>query len=89
MNAIINVISNVSGLSQKESKKILDAIFGYIQSEVSAGNIVKIVWFGKWFSSVRKSRNGINPKTMAKVVHKETKTVRFIAGTTFKKNVRG
>jgi DNA-binding protein HU-beta len=89
MKAIVNVISNVSGLSQKESKKVFDAIITYIQSEVSVGNIVKITGFGKFFSSIRSARGGVNPKTMERVIHPEVKVVRFIAGDTFRKNVRG
>jgi len=89
MKNILLSIASKTGLSLKKVNEVSDAIFDAIIAEVAKGKNIRKTGFGQFFSSIRKSRNGVNPQTFEKLVHPEIKIVRFVAGDTFKKRVRG
>lgn len=81
---LIAAVSEKSGVTQKDSKKVVEAIFDVIKEDVAAGNKVQIIGFGTFESRKREARSGINPLTKEAMVIKASVVPAFKAGKAFK-----
>jgi DNA-binding protein HU-beta len=70
-------LSEKTLLSIKESSQIIDELFESIAVELSEGNEVSIVNFGKFLLYKQKPRPVRNPKTMQEMMLDELMTVKF------------
>ncbi len=84
----IKAVAAVAWLSQDAVGKALNSMVDVITSELKAGEEVSITWFGSFKVSQRAARNGVNPRTKAKISIPAMKTPVFRAGKTLKENVR-
>lgn len=60
---LVKAVANESGLTQSQTKTVLDAFTSVVASELNKENDVVIYRFGKFYSSQFQERVGRNPKT--------------------------
>ena len=84
----IKAVATAAGLSQDAVSKALNSMVDVITSELQADRDVNITGFGGFKVSKRAARNGVNPRTGAKISIPAMKTPVFRAGKTLKENVR-
>lgn len=81
---LIEKLAEKTKSTKSHSELILDAAIEIIQKAVSKGDEVKLVGFGTFSRSNRKSRPGRNPKTGEPVTIPGSKVPRFKPGKDFK-----
>lgn len=81
-------LSEKTLFSIKESSQMIDVLFDCIAEELSSGNEVSIVNFGKFTLYKQKPRPVRNPKTMQEMVLDEFLSVKFKASTYIKDKVK-
>jgi DNA-binding protein HU-beta len=85
--AFIAQVADKAGVSQVASEKFLNSMIEVIEFNLKADNSVAITGFGTFRKTIRKARNGINPKTQAKMKIPESISVSFKPGKTLKESV--
>jgi nucleoid DNA-binding protein len=81
-------ISEKTLLSIKESSQVIEVLFDSIAEELSSGNEVSIVSFGKFTLYKQKPRPVRNPKTMQEMTLDEFYSVKFKPSTYIKDKVK-
>lgn len=81
-------LSEKTLFSIKESSQMIDVLFDCIAEELSSGNEVSIVNFGKFTLYKQKPRPVRNPKTMQEMVLDDFLSVKFKASTYIKDKVK-
>lgn len=84
----IKAVATAAGLSQDAAGKALNSMIAVVTSELKKGGEVSITGFGSFKVSSRAQRNGVNPKTGAKISIPAMKSPVFRAGKTLKEAVR-
>ena len=84
----IKAVAAKSGLSQDAATKALGAMIAVVTKSLQKGEEVNITGFGAWKVSHRAARNGVNPKTGAKIKIAATKTPVFRSGKTLKEAIK-
>ena len=64
---LVEEVVGVTDLPRKESKAVVETIFGSIMGALQAGDHIEIRGFGSFRTRQRRGRTGRNPKTGAKV----------------------
>lgn len=85
---LIKAVASAAWLSQDAASKALNTLVDVITAELKLGNEVNVTWFGAFKITKRAARNGVNPRTWAKISIPEMKTPVFRAGKTLKESVR-
>jgi len=83
----VELLSKKTKISKTLSEEFLDATIELIQKQVASGNEVKLVGFGTFSATKRKSRIGRNPRTGQTVEIPSTKVPKFKPGKEFKDRV--
>jgi len=86
---LISKISEVTGLTKKDSDKAVTATFAVIEETLAKFDKVSLVGFGVFSVKDRAERTGFNPATKEKMVIPATKTPHFKAGKLLKDAVKG
>jgi DNA-binding protein HU-beta len=73
--------------SKAAAERAVEAVITSIKVGVKKSGGVQLIGFGTFKPTTRKARNGINPKTGAKIKIKASKTVKFSVGSDFKKSL--
>lgn len=81
---LIERVAKKTELTKVQSEQVIDAALEVIAKSVSKGEEVKLVGFGTFSRSTRKSRAGRNPKTGTKLVIPAAKVPKFKAGKDFR-----
>lgn len=84
---LVKRVAEKSGLSQKDTGKICNAITEVIQEVVASDETVQIIGFGTFGVRLRKGRVAKNPSTGETMEIKEAKVPFFKAGKSFKEIV--
>jgi len=74
--------------SKKQAGDAVDAVFDTITKAMSKGQEVVLTGFGKFSVSKRAARQGVNPRTGAKISIAATKVPKFKAGKALKDAVK-
>ena len=74
---IVEIIREKIGFGIKESRQIVENVFGIIQETLESGEKVKISGFGNFVVRQKRARRGRNPKSGDEVVISERKVVTF------------
>jgi DNA-binding protein HU-beta len=82
-----NKIAEVTGLSQSEAKKSLDATLAAIEDSLKNDEKVSFVGFGSFSVADRKARTGRNPRTGEEIDIPASRTVKFSPGQNLKKAI--
>lgn len=81
---LIEKVAKKTMLTKIQSEQVIDAALEVITKAVAKGDEVKLVGFGTFSRTVRKSRTGRNPKTGTKLVIPSAKVPKFKPGKDFK-----
>lgn len=65
---IVNQISDETGLTQMEVKRVVQSTFDYICDELINGGRIELRNFGVFYVKVRKARQGRNPNKPENVI---------------------
>jgi len=84
----IKAVAQAAGVSQDAAAKVLAAMIDVVTGELKAGREVNITGFGAFKVSKRAARNGVNPRTGAKIQIPAMNSPVFRAGKTLKEAVR-
>ena len=81
---LIAAMSEVSGISKKETEAVLKAFTEVVSAELKKGEKVQIVGFGTFEVSERAAREGRNPATGEAMQISAAKAPKFKAGKALK-----
>jgi DNA-binding protein HU-beta len=84
----VDQVANRSGLSKADAGKAVDAFLDSIESVLTSGESVNFTGFGKFSTSNRAARMGVNPRTGEKVHIAAATVPKFSAGSKLKASVK-
>lgn len=85
---VIEMIANKTGLSKKQTDEVVEGLLETITKALQKGDKVVFTGFGAFLISNRKARQGVNPKTGAKIQIPAMKAPKFRAGKALKEAVK-
>ncbi len=85
---LIDKVASKTKLTKVQSEDVIDAALEIISKAVAKGDEVKLVGFGTFSMTSRRSRTGRNPKTGTKLVIPAAKVPKFKPGKDFKDLVK-
>jgi DNA-binding protein HU-beta len=86
----VDAVAQKSGLNRRDAAKAVDAMLDSITDALRRRDPVSFTGFGKFATSERKARMGVNPRNPSQKVHIPAATVpKFTAGSALKQAVRG
>jgi DNA-binding protein HU-beta len=86
----VDAVAQRSGLSRREAGQAVDAVLETITDTLKKRDQINFTGFGKFATSDRKARMGVNPRNPSQKVHIPAATVpKFTAGSALKQSVRG
>jgi len=90
LGIIDSEVADKSGLSPRDAGKAVDAFLDSVTEALKTGESVSFTGFGKFSTSQRAAREGVNPRNPSQKVHIPAATVpKFTAGSSLKGAVRG
>ena len=84
---LVELVAEKTKTTKTQSELILDATLKVIQDTLKKGDEVKLVGFGTFSKSVRKPRQGRNPKTGESVKIPKSYVPRFKPGKDLKESL--
>ena len=85
----VDRVAMKSGLSKQDAAKAVDAFLDSVTNALTSGDTVNFTGFGKFSTSQRKARMGVNPRNPSQKVHIPASTVpKFSAGSGLKQAVK-
>ena len=84
---LIAAVAEKTGLSKKDSEKVINATFETITASMEAGEKVQLVGFGVFDVKERGTRIGRNPKTKEEIQIAASRVPSFKAGKALKEAV--
>ena len=86
----VDKVADKTSMSRREAGQAVDAVLETIEEALKARDQVNFTGFGKFATSERKARMGVNPRNPGQKVHIPAATVpKFTAGSALKAAVRG
>jgi len=85
---LIEAVATKVGVSKKQADDFMEATIDGITKAMQKGDKVVLTGFGAFLVSNRKARQGVNPKTGAKIQIPAMKVPKFKAGKALKEAVR-
>ncbi|BBK21263.1 HU family DNA-binding protein [Amedibacterium intestinale] len=74
---LIEQLSEITGLNQKETEKVIEGLVQMVQDELAENGDCKISGLGKFAICNRPERMGVNPATKEKMTISASKSVKF------------
>ena len=85
----VDAVASRAGMSKSDAAKAVDAVLDTITATLSRRDSVTFTGFGKFSTSDRAARMGVNPRTGVKVMIPATTVPKFSAGSSLKSAVKG
>ena len=85
----VDAVADKAGISKREAGAAVDAVLDSITDALRSGDAVTFTGFGKFSTSARAARMGVNPRTGEKVHIAATTVPKFTAGSALKAAVKG
>ena len=85
----VDAVAGRAGMSKSDAAKAVDAVLDTITDTLKRRDSVTFTGFGKFSTSDRAARMGVNPRTGAKVMIPATTVPKFSAGSALKGSVKG
>ena len=86
----VDQISSKTELSRREAAKAVDAFLETVTETLKSGDSINFTGFGKFSTSRRAARQGVNPRSPGQKVNIPAATVpKFSAGSSLKQAVKG
>lgn len=83
----VDAVADKAGLTKRDAGEAVDAVLDVITSSLSKGETITFTGFGKFTTSQRAARQGVNPRTGEKVQIAAATVPKFSAGSQLKKAV--
>jgi DNA-binding protein HU-beta len=84
----VDAVADKAGLSKRDASEAVDAVLDTITSTLKNGDSVTFTGFGKFSTSHRAARMGVNPRTGERVQIQATVVPKFTAGSALKSAVK-
>ena len=84
----VDAVADRAGMSKREAGAAVDAMLDTITAALKGGDAVTFTGFGKFSTSARAARMGVNPRTGEKVHIAATTVPKFTAGSALKASVK-
>ena len=85
----VDKVAAKSGLTRRDAGKAVEAVLDSITDALRAREDVAFTGFGKFSTSDRAARQGVNPRTKERVTIAAATVPKFSAGSALKSAVRG
>ena len=85
----IDKVADDAGLSRRDAQKAVDAVLDTITSTLKSRGEISFTGFGKFSTSNRAARQGVNPRTGERVQIAASVVPKFSAGSALKSAVKG
>ena len=85
----VDAVADRAGMSKRDAGAAVDAVLDTITETLRRGDAVTFTGFGKFSTSARAARMGVNPRTGEKVQIAATTVPKFQAGSSLKSAVKG
>jgi DNA-binding protein HU-beta len=85
----VDAVAGKSGMSKRDAGVAVDAVLDCITDTLRHGDSVTFTGFGKFSTSSRAARQGVNPRTGERVQIAATTVPKFSAGSALKSAVKG
>ena len=85
----VDAVADRAGMSKRDAGAAVDAVLDTITETLRRGDAVTFTGFGKFTTSARAARMGVNPRTGEKVQIAATTVPKFTAGSALKTAVKG
>ena len=85
----VDKVATKSGLTRRDAGKAVEAVLDSITEALKSRQDVNFTGFGKFSTSDRAARQGVNPRTKEKVTIPAATVPKFSAGSALKSAVRG
>ncbi len=85
----VDAVADKAGMSKRDAGTAVEAVLDTITSTLRQGDSVTFTGFGKFSTSDRAARMGVNPRTGEKVHIGATTVPKFSAGSSLKSAVKG
>jgi DNA-binding protein HU-beta len=85
---LINEVAKRSGITKKDAKAAVDAVFSAIKDALAKGQRVRLIGFGTFEIRKRNQRRGKNPKTGQTITIPARKVPAFKASSELKRVVK-
>jgi DNA-binding protein HU-beta len=85
----IDKVADEAGLTRRDAQKAVDAVLDTITGTLKSGGEINFTGFGKFSTSDRAARQGVNPRTGERVQIAATTVPKFSAGSALKSAVKG
>lgn len=82
-------VADVAGLSRRDAQKAVDAFLDTVTDTLKSRGEINFTGFGKFSTSNRAARQGVNPRTGERVQIPATTVPKFSAGSALKGAVKG
>jgi len=84
----VDAVADKAGISKRDASEAVDAVLDTITDTLKRGDSVTFTGFGKFSTSARAARMGVNPRTGERVQIQATTVPKFTAGSALKTAVK-
>jgi DNA-binding protein HU-beta len=84
----VDAVADRAGISKRDASEAVDAVLDTITDTLKRGDSVTFTGFGKFSTSARAARMGVNPRTGERVQIQATTVPKFTAGSALKSAVK-
>jgi DNA-binding protein HU-beta len=84
----VDAVADRAGMSKRDASDAVDAVLDTITETLRRGDSVTFTGFGKFSTSARAARMGVNPRTGERVQIQATTVPKFTAGSALKSAVK-
>jgi DNA-binding protein HU-beta len=84
----VDAVADRAGMSKRDASEAVDAVLDTITDTLRRGDSVTFTGFGKFSTSARAARMGVNPRTGERVQIQATTVPKFSAGSALKSAVK-
>ena len=84
----VDAVADRAGMSKRDAGDAVDAMLDTITDTLTRGDSVTFTGFGKFSTSARAARMGVNPRTGERVQIQATTVPKFTAGSALKSAVK-
>ena len=84
----VDAVADRAGMSKRDAGTAVDAMLDTITAALKSGDSITFTGFGKFSTSARAARMGVNPRTGEKVHIAATTVPKFAAGSQLKAAVK-
>jgi DNA-binding protein HU-beta len=84
----VDAVADRAGMSKRDAGDAVDAMLDTITHALKSGDSITFTGFGKFSTSARAARQGVNPRTGERVQIAATTVPKFTAGSALKSAVK-